>query len=89
MKKHLTIKVSGKVQGVGFRYQTQKTANSLNIKGLVKNLGDGSVHIEAEGEEPDLESFVSWCKVGPQLARVQNVSTIPCTVVGYSEFNIA
>ena len=49
--KRLRITVSGHVQGVGFRYRVRETARSLGIKGWVKNLSDGKVGMEIEGEE--------------------------------------
>jgi acylphosphatase len=70
MKKSYRITVSGKVQNVGFRFYTAKTAGEFNIEGFVKNEPDGSVYIEAEGEEDALEAFMHWCRVGPQWARV-------------------
>ena len=70
MKKAAILKVYGRVQGVGFRYYTQKRAGELGITGFVKNRPDGSVYIEAEGEEDKLELFINWCEVGPPWAHV-------------------
>ena len=53
--KHLSIHVSGKVQGVFFRASTKEKAEEFNIKGNVRNNADGSVSIEAEGEEENLQ----------------------------------
>ena len=69
--KHLSIRVSGKVQGVFFRASTKGKAEELNIKGNVRNNADGSVSIEAEGEEENLLQFVEWCKRGPKFAQVE------------------
>jgi acylphosphatase len=55
--KHWNIKVTGKVQGVFFRASTKAVADQLGVKGFVKNLSDGSVYIEAEGDEFALEYF--------------------------------
>ena len=68
--KHLSIRVSGKFQGVFFRASTKDMADELQIKGNVRNNPDGSVSIEAEGEEENLNRFVDWCKHGPRHARV-------------------
>jgi acylphosphatase len=73
MKKSFQIKVTGKVQNVGFRYYTRKTANDLFISGYVRNQSDGSVYIEAEGDEQNMAQFISWCQVGPSWARVEDV----------------
>ncbi len=74
-KKASTISVYGKVQGVGFRYHTHKKAQEFNIVGFVKNKPDGSVYIEAQGDEIDLATFIDWCKVGPSWSRVINTKT--------------
>jgi acylphosphatase len=69
--KHLSIHVSGNVQGVFFRASTKEKAEKFNIKGSVRNNADGSVSIEAEGEEENLRQFVEWCKQGPKFAHVE------------------
>ncbi len=74
MIKHVNIKVFGEVQGIGFRYETLAKARSLNLKGFVRNEPDGSVRIEAEGREEDLNKFIEWCKDGPRGAAIQNVN---------------
>ncbi|MQY80518.1 MAG: hypothetical protein GH151_15255 [Bacteroidetes bacterium] len=68
--KNVRITVRGRVQNVGFRYFTFETANMFNIKGLVKNEMDGSVYIEAEGEEPDVDLFIEHVKQGPSWAII-------------------
>ncbi|MBF0287158.1 MAG: acylphosphatase [SAR324 cluster bacterium] len=73
MRKHLNIQVFGRVQGVAFRHYTTEEANKLGIKGFVKNQVDGSVYIEAEGEEQELKTFVAWCHQGAPAARVNKV----------------
>ena len=79
MKKTASIKISGKVQGVGFRYYTKKKAEECSINGFVQNKADGSVYIEAHGEKIDVETFTDWCKKGPDWARVLDtrISELP------------
>ena len=69
----------GKVQGVGFRFYTQKKARELGIQGFVKNILDGSVYVEAEGTEEKVDEFILWINSGPPWARVDDVriQTIP------------
>lgn len=67
------IVVIGLVQGVGFRYFTFKKARELEVKGFVKNLPDGTVEIEAEGERGQLESLIQILKVGPRSAVVNDL----------------
>ena len=66
--KHFTV--SGRVQGVGFRNWTQKTANKMNISGWVRNLSDGRVEIKAKGSETDELAFWQACQKGPFFAKV-------------------
>lgn len=73
MKARAHIFVSGWVQGVFFRDQTQKWANSLSITGWVRNLKDGRVEVMAEGDKEKVEDLISQLKQGPSLARVENV----------------
>ena len=68
--KHLSIHISGRVQGVFFRASTREKAVEFSIRGNVRNNADGSVSIEAEGEEENLRQFVEWCKQGPKFADV-------------------
>jgi acylphosphatase len=72
--KRVRIRIDGKVQGVGFRFFTQRSACTLGIKGHVKNEADGSVTIEAEGETVQLEQFLRHVEKGPQWARVDAVT---------------
>lgn len=88
MEKAAIIQVFGRVQGVGFRYYTEKKANELHLKGFVENKADGSVYIEAEGQEENLEMFIAWCMKGPQWARVHNTTIQAASPVGYSTFKI-
>lgn len=73
----LHIIVKGKVQGVYFRVYTQKQAVKLNLNGFVRNIAGGDVEIVAEGEQPALQSLVTWCHKGPLLARVKQVIANP------------
>lgn len=87
-KQHYNIIVKGHVQGVGFRWSAARAANYLGIKGFVKNMPDGSVYIEAEGPETDLEEFVQWCRKGPSFGQVDTVITEKGTAVNFREFII-
>ncbi|NLV24827.1 MAG: acylphosphatase [Deltaproteobacteria bacterium] len=70
MKRHITIQVFGRVQGVCFRACARKKATQLGLNGFVKNMPDTSVYIEAEGEEEALQSLVEWAQSGPPAAKV-------------------
>ena len=86
--KHLNIRVSGKVQGVSFRVSTKAVADQLRVKGLVKNLPDGEVYIEAEGDDFSLETFLEWCNEGPLQASVQKVEVVEGEIKNYRNFEI-
>ena len=65
--------ISGDVQGVSFRYYAREKANSLGIKGWVRNLPSEEVEAVFEGFEDGIKEMVEWCKKGPWLAKVNNV----------------
>ena len=74
------ITVTGYVQGVGFRYACLHHAQTLGVSGWVRNAGDGSVEIHAEGTDDALDALVAWCHDGPPGARVQEVRVNPSAV---------
>ena len=67
------ILVSGRVQGVGYRYFTRDKASKLGVSGWVKNLPDGRVEAEIQGEEQLLLDFLSILRKGPPLGRVRDI----------------
>lgn len=71
--KAAAIKIFGRVQGVGFRYYTEREARKLGIAGFVQNKPDGSVYVEAEGDEAAMELFLKWCRTGPPWAKVREI----------------
>lgn len=87
-KIHKNITVIGRVQGVGFRFACRSMANSLGVKGYVKNLYNGNVYIEAEGTEVQLKHFINWCYKGPSYANVSELKEIEDSVKGYKYFEI-
>lgn len=72
-RKHISIRVHGKVQGVFFRASTQEKAQQLGLKGFVKNEKDGTVYLEAEGEPEALKQLEQWTHKGPSRAHVEKV----------------
>lgn len=72
-KKHFAIRITGKVQGVYYRASAAEEARRLQLTGFVRNEPDGSVYLEAEGEEEALQQLVAWCRKGPPRARVEQV----------------
>jgi len=86
--KHLDLTISGKVQGVFFRASTKAVADQLGIKGTVRNQADGTVFIEAEGGAYALESFLEWCKEGPDNAVVEKIIQSESEPKNYRNFEI-
>tara|TARA_Y100000310_G_scaffold218876_1_gene220197 strand:- start:241 stop:513 length:273 start_codon:yes stop_codon:yes gene_type:complete len=74
IRRHIFIK--GNVQGVNFRYNTEKRANKLGLTGWGKNLPNGNVEIVVEGEEDKVNELIEFCKHGPTYARVYDIEII-------------
>ncbi|MEN8215950.1 MAG: acylphosphatase [Pseudomonadota bacterium] len=74
--------ISGRVQGVSFRYYTRKQAQSLRVSGWARNLADGRVEVLACGTPSAIEQLCAWLHEGPSLAYVTDVQ---CQTVDYSD----
>ena len=79
----LRCHVSGRVQGVGFRYATAEKALNLGVTGYVRNLPDRRVEVLACGEERAVNALRNWLWQGPHLARVSDVH---CETLSYQIF---
>lgn len=88
MKKHLTLRVFGNVQGVFYRQSSQEKAIALGLSGFSRNEFDGSVYIEAEGDPESLLEFREWCHTGPSRARVTKVEAEERELQGYDRFEV-
>ncbi|MFA5185497.1 MAG: acylphosphatase [Patescibacteria group bacterium] len=88
MPGHLTLKISGTVQGVFFRHSAKQKAEELGLEGFAKNEADGTLLIEVEGEIDELELFAEWCKTGPPSAKVENVEVVEDVLENYTGFTI-
>jgi acylphosphatase len=78
--------ISGRVQGVGFRYSTCELADQLGLGGWVRNLGDGNVEAVFEGPAAEVARAVAWCRQGPRGAWVSDVRSEPEDPIGESGF---
>ena len=67
--------ISGRVQGVGFRWFVQRKGEGLGLDGWVRNLPDGRVEVAAIGAQPATDALEEALLVGPRLARVDSVET--------------
>lgn len=73
-KSRAEYNITGRVQGVGFRYFVYKKAQALGLEGYAKNLYDGSVETVAEGHLEDLKQLFDYLKQGPSMSRVDRVT---------------
>ncbi len=85
---HVRIWVSGKVQGVFYRRFIANQAQQLGVKGLVKNLPDGRVYIEAEGTAEQLKDFEACCQEGSPASVVKQITTQEGSIKGFDVFCI-
>ena len=67
------VTVTGRVQGVSFRYHTVQRAERLGLAGWVRNYDDGSVRLEVQGPPSAVDELVRWLHEGPPHARVDGV----------------
>ena len=79
------VYISGRVQGVFFRAETQRAANGFNLTGWVRNMADGRVESLFEGEDENVDRMLEWCHIGPPAARAKEVLVEEETYTG--EFN--
>lgn len=83
------IRISGKVQGVGFRYFTQKQAKTLNLGGWVRNTLDGGVLATVQGSKHAINSFVDYMWIGPPMSDVKSVTKVEMHLFEeYSDFEV-
>lgn len=85
---HKKITISGRVQGVAFRKYAHQNAKNLKISGFVKNLDNGSVYIEAEGQKEHLEQLIKWCHKGSPFSKVEKVEVKDGLPYFYPDFEI-
>ncbi len=71
------VLLSGRVQGVGFRYYAERRAHQHNIAGYVRNTDDDKVEITCQGSQKDLDAFIREVKKGPAFAAVTHADIQP------------
>jgi len=87
--RRIAMTVTGRVQGVGFRYFTQELAASLGVTGWVRNGWHRDVEVEAQAESLTLAQFQDRLREGPTLARVTDIQAHDLQVVeGEGEFTV-
>jgi acylphosphatase len=89
MKTRVHVLISGRVQGVSFRYNAREKALSLGIRGWIRNTSNGRVECEFEGLVRAVEDMLSFCREGPRWAKVTHVEITWKEYTGkYSTFQI-
>lgn len=88
MQTAVEVSVTGRVQGVGFRWNTLDEAHRLGVHGWVRNEPDGSVSGWFEGPQEAVDALVEWCRSGPRWAGVEHVRTSAVTPRGHSSFEV-
>ncbi|MEO8569548.1 MAG: acylphosphatase [Ginsengibacter sp.] len=83
---HLEIK--GKVQGVFYRATASRIAEKNNLKGWIKNKNSGEVEIVVTGKKEDVETFIDWCRHGPEKAVVDEVNITFLKETLFKEFSV-
>ncbi|MDM9379896.1 acylphosphatase [Chlorogloeopsis sp. ULAP01] len=80
--------ISGRVQGVGYRFATVDTASQLGLSGWVRNLPDGRVEAVFEGVQEVVEEMIRWCHQGPPAAIVKDVVVEYAQPEGLRRFDV-
>jgi acylphosphatase len=89
MAARLRALVSGRVQGVAFRWYAQQTAIAQGLTGWIRNRRDGRVEVCVEGERKEVESFAAWLRRGPSPARVDSVEETWTEATGeFADFQV-
>lgn len=87
--KSVKIEVTGIVQGVGFRFTVVRQAHLLNVVGSVTNRPDGSVYIEAKGDNVAIKQFIQFIKDGPTpFAKINDVQVTETSFKNHQRFTI-
>lgn len=86
--KAVDVVVSGRVQGVGYRWSCQIEADRLGVTGWVRNDDSGTVSGHFEGGADAVDALLNWCRQGPPGSRVTGVEHAPGTVEGATRFRV-
>lgn len=82
------LQITGRVQGVGFRYAMQHEAMRLGLTGWVRNRRDGSVEALAQGTAESVDALIAWARHGPPGARVADLQIAPGAPEALAEFEL-
>ena len=88
MSRAVTVTVTGRVQGVAFRWYAVQEAERLGVRGWVRNEPDESVAAHLEGDDGAVDAMVEWCRHGPSYASVRDVAVTEARPTGATSFDI-
>jgi len=80
--------ISGRVQGVGYRYFAERSAHATGVTGWAANLDDGRVEVYANGTRKQLDEFEGRLRIGPRFSDVRSVEATEVAVLELSGFHI-
>lgn len=67
------ILIEGRIQGMNFRYNTQQQATRLELVGFVRNLSDGRIEIDVQGEQEQVDKLLAWCQEEPHSSHIKSI----------------
>jgi acylphosphatase len=88
MTKAVSVRVTGRVQGVSYRWYAEQEAERLGVRGWIRNEPDESVAGHFEGPDEAVDAMVTWCRRGPSYAAVRDVAVTEARVTQASEFRV-
>ena len=89
MQTRIRAIISGTVQGVFYRASTQNEAKKLGLTGYARNLSDGTVEVEVQGDSDHIDTLLDWCRQGPPDSNVTRItSEVIARVPGEGVFEI-
>ena len=88
MTRAVEVRVTGRVQGVSFRWYAVREARRLGLAGWVRNEPDGSVAAHLEGPDDAVQEMVAWCRQGPPAAAVDGIEVDDVPPTGASSFDV-
>ncbi len=80
--------ITGRVQGVGFRFSAREQARKYGVKGYVKNLPTGNVEIKVSGPENKVNLYLRWCNEGPSHAYVEDIFIEDAVPENFETFDV-
>jgi acylphosphatase len=86
--KAVSVKVTGRVQGVAFRWYAVQEAERLGVRGWIRNEPDESVAGHFEGDDDAVDALVAWCRHGPSYAAVRDVAVTEARPTGARAFDV-